>query len=419
MSKEPRTWNVAIGIDWADKKHDYALEDGTLGEFSNTPEGISDFITRIRAKYQGKRIAICLEQTHGSLIYALLECDDLVLFPINPGQLANFRKALHPGGKSDDQCDATLLMTILKLHGSQLRPWRPDTPEVRAIAALVACRRRFVDERTKMTLKLQAALKKYYPQALQMTHDYKSKLFLTLLTKWPSLQKLKRQKPEYLAAFFRSHGCRNAETIEARIHAVRNATPLVTDPGIIEPQSLLVVHLVKLIQQLNRTVEDYDCQIEKRAATIPDTSLFNAIRGVGKQLAPRLVAAFGTDRDRYQNAAELQALSGAAPVTKRSGKKHHVSRRYACPTFLRQTFHEFADQMRKYSTWSKAYYQAMRSKGKTHHVAVRALAFKWIRILFAVWKTNSPYDEQKYIRQLAKRNSPIAEILAQNQHTTT
>jgi hypothetical protein len=126
MSEEPLTWDVAIGIDWADKKHDYALEDGTLGEFSNTPEGISDFIARIRTKYQGKRIAICLEQTHGSLIYALLEYHDLVLFPINPGQLASFRKALHPGGKSDDQCDAMLLMTILRLHGSQLRrspPW--------------------------------------------------------------------------------------------------------------------------------------------------------------------------------------------------------------------------------------------------------------------------------------------------------
>jgi hypothetical protein len=29
--------------------------------------------------------------------------------------------------------------------------------------------------------------------------------------------------------------------------------------------------------------------------------------------------------------------------------------------------------------WARNYYQQLRSRGKGHHAAVRALAFKWIR----------------------------------------
>jgi transposase len=417
MSDDVLAWDVAIGIDWADQKHDYALEDGTLGEFANTAEAISKFVRQLHDKYPNKRIAICLEQTHGSLVYALLEFETLVIYPINPSQLAYFRKALHPGGKSDDECDAMLLMQILKLHHSKLRPWRPDCSEVRALKALVEHRRMFVDERTKLTLRLQASLKKYFPLALGMACDYHSELFLDLLKKWPTQQKLQRQKPEYLAKFFRGHGCRSEERVNERIMAIRRSQPLVTDSGIIEPQSMLVLHLVKQIRELNRAIENYDRQIATYSAKLEDTKLFAEIRGVGKQLAPRLVAAFGTDRDRFQTAADIQAYAGTAPVTKKSGKKKTVTRRYACPTFLRQTFHEFAEQMRKYSQWSRSYYQLLISRGKTHHVAVRALAFKWTRILFAVWKNRTRYDEEKYIAQLIRRKSPIASLLEPNLNT--
>lgn len=418
MNNSEVTWDVAVGIDWADAKHDYALDDGSLGEFPNTPEGIHTFIAKVRAKYAGKRIAICLEQAHGSLIYALLEFDDLVLFPINPAQLANFRKSIYPSGKIDDPSDAALLMELLQQHGDRLRPCRPDTPQVRSLATLAEHRRTFVDQRTKLVLKLQAALKKYYPVALQMSDNYSSPLLLDLLIKWPTLKKLQHQKDSYLEKFFRAHNCRNAEKIQERIQVIRDAKPLTTDSGVLLPQSMLVQQLVKLLRELQKTITVYDREIAKSVAQNDEAILFGKIRGVGPQLAPRLATAFGTNRERYQNAGEIQAYSGIAPVTRRSGKKHRVTRRYACPKFLRQTFHEFAEQMRKYSTWSKAYYESQRERGKTHHVAVRALAFKWIRILYAVWKTGIPYDEESYIQQLKNRNSPLAKRLSENSTQT-
>ena len=86
--------------------------------------------------------------------------------------------------------------------------------------------------------------------------------------------------------------------------------------------------------------------------------------------------------------------------------------RWSCPTFLRQTFVEWASQTRKHSFWAKVLYQRQRQKGKTHHGAIRALAFKWIRIVFRCWQERQPYDEVKYLMALKRKGSPLVQNLA-------
>jgi hypothetical protein len=113
-------------------------------------------------------------------------------------------------------------------------------------------------------------------------------------------------------------------------------------------------------------------------------------------------------RDSYHNASEVQTYSGIAPVMEKSGKKQWIHFRWACPKFLRQSFHEWASHSIGYSVWARNYYQQQRNKGQDHHAAVRALAFKWIRITFRCWKDRVAYDESKYLTSLARRGSPLA-----------
>ena len=125
-------------------------------------------------------------------------------------------------------------------------------------------------------------------------------------------------------------------------------------------------------------------------------AIFDSFPGAGAAMAPRLIAAFGACRDRYRTAHEIQCYSGIAPVVESSGKQHWVHYRWSCPKFLRQTFHEWALQSMASSTWAKDYYRQQRAKGKSHHLAVRALAFKWIRILFRCWQDRKPYNAALY-----------------------
>ena len=142
--------------------------------------------------------------------------------------------------------------------------------------------------------------------------------------------------------------------------------------------------------------------------------LFESLPGAGAVYASRLTAALGSDRGRWRSVDELTCLAGVAPVIERSGQSCWVRWRYFCPKFLRQTFVEYAGESIRHSFWARAYYESQRAKGKSHHAAVRALAFKWVRIIFRCWQTKSVYDEVKYLENLRRKGSPLLAYAAQH-----
>lgn len=403
-----------IGIDWSDQYHDVAL--GAAGSektehqrIRSTPEALSEWIAELRHRFEGKKVGICLEQSRGALIHALLEHDFFVLYPINPRTLDQFRSAFSSSGAKSDPGDADLLRELLQTHGDRLHAWEPDDANTRELTRLVQDRRKAVDQRTQLRQRLIAELKGYFPQALQLVgEDLTSPMACAFLRRWPSLDALKRVRTETLRRFYSQHGCRSAKIIDERIEQIRGAVPLVSDSGIVDPSVMAVQLIVSQIAPLNEGIKAYDSRIEELFSEHPDAHLFSCLPGSGAVMAPRLLAAFGADRSRYDSAASLQQYSGIAPVTKASGKSRWVHWRWAAPKFLRQTFHEFAGHSIRESVWARAYYEQMRQRGKGHHAAVRALAYKWIRILWRCWKDETPYDEQRYIRALRERGSPVA-----------
>jgi transposase len=182
---------------------------------------------------------------------------------------------------------------------------------------------------------------------------------------------------------------------------------LTTDRAVIEPNRLLVEALVEQLRVLLHSVERFDGEIEVLARTLPDVALFASFPGAAEVLAPRLAAAFGERRERYGSADEVQQYSGIAPVTARSGNKCWVHWRLHCPRFQRQTFVEFAARSLPHCYWAKAYYEQQLGRGSSRQAALRALAFKWIRILYRCWQDRTPYDEATYLNALKRRGSPL------------
>jgi transposase len=411
-----------IGIDWADEEHDvYLMADGKC-EHCTVPQQADDlqgWVADLRTRFGGRPVAVCVEQSRGGLIYALLSFEFLVLFPINPKQLARYREAFAPSGAKDDPTDARLLCLFLAEHHKRLRPWRPDDEATRALRILTEDRRRWVNDRTALGQQLRQRLKDYFPLALQLGGEsLYTEWFLRLLKKFPSHQELRRASPRTLVRFLPKKRCVSDDDPEdPRISAIRTATPLVTDKAVVEGNRLAVLQLVRLIEQLNETISQYDRAIAQRMESHPDAALFQSFPSAGDAMAPRLLVAFGTDRTRYTHAQDLQQFSGIAPVRIQSGKSCVVRRRQACPKFLRQTFHEYADHSRKNSVWARAYYQMLRHHGKGHHAALRALAFKWQRILFRCWMNKTPYDEQRHLAQLRLKQVELLEYLHNPKNT--
>jgi hypothetical protein len=185
------------------------------------------------------------------------------------------------------------------------------------------------------------------------------------------------------------------------------------DAAVLEAGALTARGLVALLRTLRGHIDQLDRRIVELVATHPEGALFASLPGAGPVLVPRLIVAFGTRRERYNSAYEMQCYSGIAPVKEASGKTSWVHFRRACPKFLRQTFHEFALHSIGQSEWAKAYYQHLREdKNKSHQSAVRSLAYKWIRIIFRCWKDGKPYDEEVYLRSPRRRGSMLGTDLA-------
>jgi len=194
---------------------------------------------------------------------------------------------------------------------------------------------------------------------------------------------------------------------EQRFKDIKAARALTEDAGVIEPNQIMIEVLNPQLKCFIDAIERLDKEIKQRYKKQNDRKIFDSFPGAGPQLAPRLFVAFGLNRERYQTASEVQKYAGVAPVIERSGQKKWTHWRYSCPTFLRQTFVEWAGQSVRYSFWARAYYEQQKNKGKSHNMIIRSLAFKWIRIMFTCWKTNTPYDESKYLKALKKQGSPL------------
>ena len=406
-----------VGIDWADQKHAWCLQAaGTTerenGEVEHTPEAIEAWVGQLCRRFDNRPIAVAVEQVKGALVFMLSKYGSLHLFPVPPTMSAKMREALYPSGSKDDPRDADLLLELLLQHRDKLRRLSPDSEATRRVQNLVEERRNLVDEKTAQINRLTHQLKIYFPQMLEWFEQLDTELVCTLLERWPTLEELQKVPPERLRTFFRKQRCRYSELIERRLVGIRQAIPAIRDRAVIEAKSAVVKVSAQVIRSLVRGIADLDSKIEEAAAAHPDFFIFDSLPGAGPVMAPRLLAAFGSQRERYRSAREIQSFSGIAPVTESSGKRKWVHFRWACPKFLRQSFHEWAGHSIVQSEWARVYYQQQRSRGNTHHAAVRALAFKWIRILFRCWQDGVAYDENRYLATLVKRGSPVGARVA-------
>ena len=408
-TEAPQAW---IGLDWGDQQHNFALQERggqvQTGTLEHSAENLHRWLKELEQRFGGRPVQLGIETSRGAVIAALLQYPWLEIYPLNPVTSARYRRAFTPSGAKDDLPDALVCLELVRDHAAKLRPLQSQDPQTLKLAGLVEARRDMVDRRTTLLNKLTSLLKCYYPQALSLLENLNTPMAAAFLKRWPDLIGLKAAKAATLKRFFYQHNVRSAELVRERLELIAQAVALTTDQARV---SVAVLQLHELVDQLGvfrKHVGRLDAEIQSAFVAHPEASLFRDLPGAGRQLAPRLCAAFGTDRGVYPDPASLQKYAGLAPVREKSGHQLWTHWRWNAPMFLRQTFVEWAGQTVRYSPWAQLYYQRMAKKGKKHAVIIRALAFKWIRILWKCWQQRRAYDETRYLKQLIHRKSPNA-----------
>lgn len=414
-------YGYIVGIDWADSKHDICLVDlrsQTSEQFvlKHQVADLSAFVERLRSKSQeGGRVAVVIDQKRGALINFLLDLEFIDIFPLHTNKLDLFRQAIYPSGRKNDVIDSELFVEYFLKHGHHLGdPLKLDKAEVRELGFLLEDRRSIVDERTKCVQQIGAALKQYYPLALELFDDLSSSMACRFLEKWPTFESLKRARETTLRNFFYGNNSRSTKKIEERIQAIKEAQSLTSDPAVINASSRKVSRLAKEILTKNPDILAYNKRIKELYKMQEEAKIFESLPGAGEVMEPRLMAVFGTDRERFETAQNVTEYTGVAPVTRESGfsrksqrKTRVVNFRIGAPKFLRQSLVEYAGSSVQYCPWAKAYYAMKQDQGQKRQTILRGLAIKWVRVIFECWKRNQPYSEERYIEALKRSGSPI------------
>jgi len=403
---------LQIGIDWADKKHDFSFYPPTgrreHGKFENTPKGIHDWIRALHKRFPTCRFEICVELSRGGLINAMRDYDFIDIYPLHTTASKRLRQAFNPSGRKSDLLDADIIGSALEKHKDCLHLLSLPPAEIRELDELNQMRRQKVEKAVKAGQQLLAVLKECYPQALDMFDDIKAPSALAFLKIYPCWAAFSKATDGQLRKFFHEHNLRDETTNEEKLMLKKSSEALTTDDVVKRVGVYDIEMLVEEIEFHQAHVKKLDAHIAaiyQRQASHP---VLSSLPGAGKSLGPRLLVALY--KDEILDASIIGNRSGITPIIIQSGKMYVTKARQFKPQFTHQSMVEYADCSRRHCAWAWEFYQTKKEQGDSHGTALRKLAVKWTRIICECLKTNTPYDDAKYMETLNRRKSPYANI---------
>jgi len=392
-----------VGLDWADTHHDVEVLDEAgkrvgVRRFAHNHQGLNElkqFLLGIAPSPE--ELACIIETNHGLLITFLLGAG-FPVYPVNPKIANQLRKV---AGAKTDRIDAHLLAKLGRFELAELRRLEPDSPSVAELKTLSRDQDALIQTQTRLVNQLTACLKEYYPAALQLFAKLQQRSTLLFLQAYPTPQAVASASVEEITATLRASKHTNPTAVAPKIFEEVHRPHLVANEVVVRAKSRLMLSLVKQLLVVIQEIASYDKAIKTLFLTHNDQEIWSSLPGAGKRLAPRLLAEWGDDRSRYADAASVQALAGTAPVPFESGNYAKAHKRFACSKPLRNHLHQFAWQSTRQEAWAASYYQRKRAEGKTHSMAVRALANVWVRIIYRMWVDKTEYQTATF--EAAKR----------------
>lgn len=394
------------GLDWASDHHDLFVVDksGSRLEglrFDHTAQGWKHALERLQA--HGVR-AVAIETKHGIAVQQLLE-GGFIVYPVVPKAAARYRGRKAPSGVKDDQLDAWSLADALRVDGHEWRPLSGHDPLVSELRLLCADEELLIGQRTQLVNQLQAALREYYPAALEAFDDWTTPATWRFVIAFSTPGLLRQAGRRKWEKFLHANKLWRPQTSEKRLEIFARTDGFEAGAAATAAKSLLAVSVAKMLQAVETQLMVYRSRIEKLFADHPQSRLFGSLPGAGPKIAPRLLSLVLHRMEEGVDTTALQSLAGTAPVTIKSGQITKRKIRRDCDKNLRNTVHLWSNLSRVKCRWAEVYYRSHREKGKSHACALRCLGQRWLKILAAMCRNQQSYDEGLHASNQAKHGS--------------
>ncbi len=406
-------FKLLVGFDWASDHHDAVglLASGRVvldTRFEDSAEEWASFRQRLveLAGTDLSKVAVSVETRNGPAVERLLEMG-CVVYPLNPKAAQRYRDRKSPMGPKSDRLDAWSFADALRTDGQGWKPLLPDDPITQELRILCRDEVQLIRQRTALVSQFRAALREYYPAALEAFEDWTLPSAWAFVEAFPTPAILVKRGKRRWEKFLHVHKLYRPETYPRRMEIFARADRFAGTPAVTSAKSRLALALVPQLRTLQKQLDQYRQAIERLFDQHPDNDIFGSLPGAAGKLAPRLLSELGDRRERFEDSQGLQCYAGSAPVTKQSGKKKWVQFRTGCNKHLRQAVHLWANLSREKSTWAEVYYRHKRDQGMSHACALRCLAQRWLKILWRMWQNHTAYDEAFHTQNQIQHGSWI------------
>jgi transposase len=402
---------ISIGIDWADDKHDICIRDledrRILAALTIThdAQGVAELEATVAALGSSPaESVVAIETPHGLLVGYLLQ-QGYAVYALPPRAVERYRDRQRLSGAKSDAVDAATLADILCIDRDYHHPIPADSPLALELRLVSRQRQKLVGEQTRLKNQLTACLKAYYPVAVTLFARLELAITRAFLQTYPNATVAQQASLAELTAFFRQQGytCpRKIPAVYAQLQAP--AIPVAAWQVRVYQRQMLV--FVELLATVSTQVRAYESELARLLTQHADAAIFLSLPNAGVVTAAGLLGEIGDCRPKFASASGLQALAGTCPVTKQSNRVRWVEFRVGCCKPLRHASQQFARHSargRTGSPWAKGYLHAQIQRGHSFSRASRALANRWLAIIFRLWQDRVLYDEQVHLRNRARR----------------
>jgi transposase len=404
---EEETISWFAGVDWGSEKHQVCLLDaqGTIAgerEFPHSGEGLAelgDWLISIAGA--ASVVAVAIEVPHGPVVDALID-RGFVVYAINPKQLDRLRDRFSVAGAKDDRRDAYVQADGLRTDRRLFRRLQVADPRLIELRAWSRLAEELGAERVRLSNRMRHQLWRYYPQMQKLTKDLAAPWFLELWAIASTPAKAGRLRKSTVERLLKQHRIRrmDAETV---LCILREPAIKVAE-GVAEAASIHIRSLVARLRIVNRELREAERKLDELCTAVSeieqtlgeslqrrDVAILRSMPGIGRiNLGTLLSEASGPlSRRDYEG---LRTLSGAAPVTKRSGKSLIVVRRYAAHVRLRDTVYHWARVATQRDPKCRARYTALRNRGHSHGRALRGVADRLLALVCVLLQRQTLFD---------------------------
>jgi transposase len=397
-----------VGIDWADEKHQVAVvnaEGKVISEciINHDWKGFKLLDEQLKSLAP---VQINLERSDGLLVDWLVQ-QNYAVFVTPPRVAASYR----PRRSKDDREDARLLANLLRTHNEEARPLVRHSPTVEHLRQLVRALEQCQHDIVRTSNRLREILKAYYPSVVNLFSDITTGIALSFIKSFPKPEQARALSLDQVEIFLRQQHYKYMRRLAEIYQRLQSPVPCAQVSAGYEQQSL---GLVAMLEVLNAQLSRLKKEIARVFASHEEAAWWASLPGAGELTAPRLLALLGDNRAAFSSIAVLQAFAGTVPVTRRSGKSQQVQFRWACNKALRRAIMDFARNSISKSGWARSYFYSQTKLGHKPQRAYRALANRWVRILWTIWSKREAYSELKHVANRThngRANTEVAEAV--------